>query len=86
MSLLLSWVKECYLTLHDYPKAQNVILLGNNVFADVTKVSIEIRSYWMWESQTQKRQPYEGGSRDWSYAAISQGTPGSPEAGRVKDG
>ena len=33
-----------------------------------------------------RRRPCEDGDRDWVDAAINQGTPGSPEAGRGKQG
>lgn len=74
-------------TSHVHPEAQNVILLGNSVFADGIQISIEISSHWMWvgpkgqypykrqRTQIQKKWPCE--DRNWSYAATSQGRPGA---------
>ena len=61
-------------------------LIWMRVFADIIKVRIKVRSYWvrvvpksnesilMRDRHTGKK-PCEDGDRDWSSAAMSQGTP-----------
>ena len=41
------WTEWCSPKIHVHLEPQNVTLFGNNVLADVFKVRIDMRSYWI---------------------------------------
>ena len=83
MAFEVRWVMSS--KTHDYPTPQNVSLFGNRVFADIIKVRIKVRLFWIQVGlkcignvliqgrEALGRRPCEDRSRDWSYTVASQG-------------